>query len=334
MVVKIVLFMGAIMLLISMLYPGSNAGWTTFQTTLKTGPSLPTWNNPIDSIAAYDIIGPVANSTPADPPASVTGCTMANYFLCLQFPIPAGNNKYASINGVGYGNNNVSVRLNSQGSSSNSKVIWVRMEIWCNTTSAGMGNNLVFDFSHVAPGIGPTFQIAGGGVHCPQSPTLQPVFANDTYTQNNSFASSVYNYTNAYLQFNSGVPVNIGGIKLTLAVSWQVACPSGTGFLGLDGIACQIGQFVTAIFYTVLAFFSLIGFGLMFIGALIIFIVQILVTVALGLFISLLYFFALPGAPPLIQGAVDVIFAAMLIIITIFILDRAVGLFGGAVNKT
>lgn len=325
---KMVIILGAIMLLVSSLNPAANEAWGTFTGALESGPAFPSFNAPGSIPSSFVTLFPVANSTPSDPPWNVTGCAMANYYECLTPGPTAGPIQEATLRSAGsFGDNNVSVLLTSADANPGLRVMTIRVRIVCNITGAiSPGVNLAWTLSHAGPGVGPTFFTYG--VECEHGPRVTQYWNMTGVDYNTSW--TLGSFSGAYMQLSGSAPfTNITLVAIDLGLSSIALCGGG-----LDGIACQISNALIALWTGVIAVGSAIVFGLLFIGALIVFLATLIAGIIVGLFTSFLYFFALPGAPPIVQGAIDVLFIAFLLIIGFMLLRVGTGLFGGAVNKT
>ena len=331
--IKMVVILGAIMLLVSVLNPAANAAWGTFSRTVETGPSLPTFQDPRGQVNYWYTELPASNASVGTDyqPAAVHGCFMATYWLCVISAYPYGNLTSFVTIGPSPAHTNYSVNMAAtQGVNAAYQVAFLQAAFVCS-------NNLVQKplFFYLYTGYNNhTTPFYTGNVLCNYGDTRATVYWNDSNPSQETGQLSMADFAAMTVLVFGDISANftVSAMQFLIGVTSIVDCTSG-GLFNANAVACQIGNFVTQ----VVLFFALIGQGIIFVigflvGALA-FIMQLLVGIGVGLFISFLYFFALPGAPAIVQGAIDVLFIAFLLIISFMLIRVTTGLFGGAVNK-
>lgn len=314
-----VVFVGLMMVFISLVYPGANAAWTNLQTTLQVGPQFPTYINPFTQIKSYAGLIAVANGS--NPPFSTHNCPANQWWQCL---IP-GSNSSASWLTTSNVVNNFTVRLSYGGTGIPfaKQVLQMQLSLGCNSTSLnGTATEAVF-LSPNPDGSGPSTSL--GVLTCSTSYPIAYING----TQMGNLGLTLGSFAGQYL-FIQGNPANFYVLTVTLGMGDEILC---SGKTGLDLIGCNINGAVQLASLVLISLGEGIVFVLAWLGTVIVFIGQLLFGVMFGLMSSLFYFLNLPGAPTWVQAVVDAIFIGFLIFLSLVIADRAVGLFGGAVNK-
>ncbi len=322
-------FLGMIMVFVTLLYPGANAAWSNLETTIQSPPALPTFptfQNP--NTNAHNLTIPFI----ADGPIAPDSSDCSEWYVCLNTPAQ-GQPGVTTTNVTFHGN--FSVVLGSL-SLAGGNVQQIQFNMWCKNNRPGAGiTGLTFNFT-----------LANGSrFYSYASPTAlcaYGLFIRNFFTQATG-SIAVAEFNNAILNIDTNGPVGHQHDSTTLAflsltfffqgpnpVSSCAALDFGCAFMGAANIVLSpILTFINGVIYVVQAIVTI----LIFIGSVFVFVAQILVGVMLGLFASFLYFFNLPGAPTWVQGTIDAIFVGFLVILGLAIADRAIGLFGGAVNK-
>lgn len=314
-----VVFIGLLMVFISLISPGANAAWTNLQSSLQVGPQFPTYINPFTQIKSYAGLIAVANGS--NPPASTHNCPSNAWWQCLTPGAHSSSSWLTTTNSI----NNFTVRLSygDSGVAFSKQVLQMQLSLGCNSTTLNGTSVEAIYLSPHANGSGPSTSL--GVLTCSSS---YPV-AYINGTQMGSLGLTLGSFAGQYL-FVQGNPANFDALSITLGMGDEILCAGKTG---LDLIGCNVNAGVQLVSLVLVSIGEGIIFVLAWLGAIIVFIGQILFGVMLGLFASLLYFLNLPGAPTWVQGVIDAIFIGFLVFLSLAIADRAVGLFGGAVNK-
>lgn len=348
--IKSIAFIGLLMILVSSLYPGANSSWSIFQNTLRSGLTLPAFENPFIGVWTMDF-APVADGTMwnsttiPDPPAavfnnnSVADCTISDWWGCVSTPTfrgdfpPDGSDSYVrltpseisfSVNmsrNVGdtgsYTMSDVSFRFQCRSWGDHTKPTAIQIVV---TQSNG---SILLD------------QIA-------DDMCVTDTFALYNFTIGIDFTTPVSRYSQvgvhfycvqcttlgAFLGLGYGYITDVSDIHMYIHYNKQVICSSG-----ITGVGCQVGAFLN----TIADIFRYIINGLIWLVSSALSVISFVFNVISGLFIgftgTLAYFFALPGMPVFLQGIVDVV---MIVIIGTVIMTAAVymvGIIGGVVNK-
>lgn len=199
----------------------------------------------------------------------------------------------------------------------------MQITLGCNATTVNGTASIGMFLSPNANGSGPATNM--GVFTCSSSQSLQYING----TQMGGLGLTLGDFAGKYL-YVSGNSANFFVLTITLGMGDEILCAGKTG---LDAISCNINAGVQLVSLVLVSIGEGIIFVLAFLGAVLMFIIQILFGTFLGLFVSLFYFLNLPGAPSWVQATIDAIFIGFLIFLSLLIADRAVGLFGGAVNK-
>ncbi len=356
--------LGIMMVLISLIYPGANAAWSNLETTIQSPPALPTWptftnyaNQTSSSLPEYtQLILPQSNGIGGGGYGNVTpvvggNCTVYNYASCIanssvQFyvspstGVPDIASQWLS---AGF-QQNVSVKM--QGFTvTQAAAVQISVNLVCMAPESSTGNGLAnIAFFNAYGQL--FYSYNPGGYICADQfgPNYYSQFG---WSQVFTLPYQADFFSNMYVMFQggSGGTFNIAYFAVTLTIKGNGPCnASGDWWNVFTNTGCAIVQgFInlgSTILQPLMLFFSGLLWGvrvittaLVFVGSVFLFIINILTGVVLGLFVSFLYFFNLPGAPPVIQGIVDAVFVVFLLAILLAILDRVVGLFGGFVNK-
>lgn len=318
---RTVLVLAIVMVIVNAFNPGASAAWSLFTSTVQNGVNFPAApQNPFNSVSSWAILLP--RNVGLHNPDVVQGCAMGSFWKCLQ-PGPGLHNvsltssqffSYKIADGAGY-------QLGA-------KVLVIQIVVVCNTTQSTSVENTTNTalFLSVNPdGSGGTSLSAG--VACPKQNHIGVAYYNDTisgpslgYTLG-TFASHILNVSVA-----GGAPFfyTFHSIVIGLGLSNQVVC---------GDIICSVGQVAQGI----ANFFVLLGSGfvfvLFFVGALLIFAVQVIVGILFGLFSSLIFLLSIPGVPIWIQAVIDVFVFAMLVFVLWLVLGLGATLVGAATNK-
>lgn len=327
---KIVVFIGLMMLLINLLYPGANPAWSTLETTIQTGPNFPTFNNPLHGANYTQVVLPGEDF--GNQPNAKHRCT--DYIDCLNTwdapfisgGVPLANASYVEYNSGPGGT--YAFQFLEQGYSTGGLAITVaQVNVTCSSGWAGTVQiRLDFYPSGNSSLIGYTTFV------CQNTGPFGLAYQSAPLSFNGAGPFPANLFSNARVNVSSSTTnktVNIGFIGLRLLVEGGTrACGSTIWDTG-----CVLAQFFGSMVLYVQLFVNFIVYAVSWLAAVLLFIGSIIINVLLGIVLSLFYFYALPGAPTIVQAAVDVIMTALLVIVLAFIIGYAVGVLGGVANK-
>ena len=318
---KMVLVLGVVFLLVGALSPGADAAWTAFSNTLS---NFPTFDNPFAaksftfSARANGTADPVNSRGVAPEPPN-----------CDFFEGDPGTNQWwgcinkldqnASYLTTGFGSDyNTSVFLDAFPDASRSYVL---LTITINYQCAGDGTNIPFFDFRPASGGPQLFSFHDLTIDDPPKPCPDDYNAGmggfQLQTWSNLSTTTSKEETGGTLMslfFTSGAELSwepAGGTDtdlflmsyVSVTVTYQVTstCSSADTLIYIGCILTVVIFFVVDVF---LFFIEIIGFT----GEIIFWFLSLIST-----FITLFgYFFAIPGAPPIIQGLITVIFIAII----------------------
>lgn len=330
-----VVFVGFLMVLVSALYPGANAAWGTLEATVQTGPNLPTAQSP-NLIRTFFNTVPISNASVGTTyqPFAVHDCTMAAYWQCITTQPFGGNaSSFATLKQGVAGTVNMSVNMQvAQPVPPAYQIAYIQVGAICSNDLVGKFLFVSF-WRNINNHTGSPFYTAQ--LFCPFGQTRGFAFWNDTTPseQVGTLSMADFGFSTALIFGDIHAEYNISELIVSFGVTAMVSCQGG-GLLNANAVACQIGNAVTQFVNFMVGIGAGIVFVLSLIVGLFVFVVQLMVGVLVGFMGTLFYFFNLPGAPSFVQALIDAIFVGFLIVLSLLIIDRAVGLFGGAVNKT
>lgn len=293
---KLILLLGLVFFIISALYPGAGASWDGFKQQIS-GQNFPVFDNPFSnrtyksSLTAaaafcYATDGGLCNGQTTPAP---TGCTFAQGYVCLQNP-SKGDAAYITLVGDdGANNNNFAVNI-SQDTFPDYSIQTVDFSVWCRSPSASA---IAFKIRAVVPPQVPLTLSAT----CPASQYYTKVSTSYTH----QIVSSPYGSNVTFTVFRDGTQTGaiafFTGIQVDVYfVPEQVTC-TGNVF---ENTGCQISNFGR----TVLKIGQAIVNAGIFIVSVFVFGFQLIWSIFVGVFGSILFLVKLPDAPTEVQAIV------------------------------
>lgn len=313
---KLISVLGIVFLFVGLLYPGEDTGWTNFQTQTQ---NFPTFDNPFAG-DIYEIPLPiVADSAQAGTefPASSTDTDAVDD--CDTSANPSGATDWwgcllTQDAGVSYVTTSVAeeefrVELGGViGASGSLPILAIKMVTQCRGVSGETQSDFLF---YKADETTLVFEI----------PASQPItceadaFSNFTFLNNfDTTYPVVSDINNGFLEINPLAPTDFSFVSITVVVGSTKDC---SGEDTLNYIGCVIQSFFNAVI-KVLRF---IVNGIIFIGKIIAYFVLLIV----AFFGMVTFFFAIPDAPPLVQGIFTAFIVGSLFIVAIVLLSRLRG---------
>lgn len=332
-VAKIVMFLGAIMLLTGLVYPESTASWDSLEATLASGPQVPqnpTAGDPYVLSEKTILLTPVADGSlgpySTTDSASVPNCdtqfpwTAGDYFGCVN--TDDGSGSYVSVSPACCSNPyefsvNLSTFTLDLATNEHTDLISVNVTYSCKAEGTDPGgasfNFFLSNGAHTQQGTGcvyisgandfRTFLATGsyrnGLEVTPWDITdfsgseLTVQVANEIVADISSLSVSV---TYMIERFDKSVTCSSGDVACTLNQAWAWVADF---WAFIVGGAIFVGQTI----YAYVAYFLGVVGGFLF-----------------GIIGSFAFFFAIPGMPPILQGGLDVILVSCIGYVVLVIL--------------
>lgn len=342
----IVMFLAIIMLFASFI-GGSSTAWTSLTGTLSSGPALPTWGNPYALQSANLTLGVVGNGTefPAQAPyGSGNGCASGPYYKCVQTLDDV--NSFVLMSGIGYppgiswGGYEMSFALgNITGVDLNHQIISMTLRMECASNSGTISTVATFQSKH--PGLplqydGFRYGLLNQGAGCAYGGVMPyGHWTNTTFygSYQNGLALSQIKLTNisgAQVYIQTQVWSHTLAISyLSLDVEYLNDRSAANPQCGSLDIGCVVNNAVNTV--TDIISFIVNGaiYVITYVAAWLIFLVSVITGVIIGTFTSLAWMMnpANTGAPPVVQGIIDIFIFGMFayLLIKIISLARGVG---------
>lgn len=300
---KIVLLLGFTFFIVAALYPGAGASWDSFKQQLA-GQSFPVFDNPFstktyrsvlvpDSAFCYATDGGICNGQTTPSP---TNCTFAQGHLCLLNP-SKGDAAYITLVGDdGANNSNFNVNI-SKDTFADLSIQSVEISVWCRSPG-----NTTTRFAMTANTNGVGVPLSGT---CPAS----AYYTKFTASFNHQIVSSPFGSNVTFLVARNGTQAGavarFTGVQVDVYfVPEQVTC-AGNVF---ENMGCQFANFGRLI----LKIGQAIVNAVIFIASVFVFAFQLMWSIFVGIFGSLIFLLALPDAPAPVQAIVAVLALAML----------------------
>lgn len=257
--VKIFVFLGIVFVVAGLVIPGSDASWKDLENRLS-GQGFPTFINPFDQNSVAYTRVPISNGT-SDLPNSVSGCTIASYWSCVQF---REDNKTFRVSATP----NHKVTVNVSDLPNISQVITgIVVHVRCQTNGT-RGAVFLFHETELATD---TFVGSSYSIPCPNTYFSEVTYSFGALDPGNG---NRWNWSTIRTAWQIGVSVDVAYGNSPVIIDYMevqvfsqevVTCTAASGawFPWIDEQACAIGQFTQG----VVKFFQFIVNGLSFILA-------------------------------------------------------------------
>jgi len=322
--------LGAVFLLVGLLYPGADAPWNAFVVTLS-GQTFPTFVNPFAVRLEQNFTLTPDADNDADAPATSTDefdteSVGTDRSACdtTSTPEDVGSFYWGCLTHVGtFGGN---TQLNPLEPDANQTRVTIlagdpTFEVSLSTLPGGVpGDNLISYVdvyyqctSGSTGGVRPNFAFENsGGTSLPIGGIGEFLDCGSGYKTNRiRFLGQVTGLTNSDLS-NGFIRVESGGspagIIGTLQVSYLSVVVTYSPAKECVDIGCYLDQFAQFL----IDFLVLIFNGIVFIVEVIFFVGQLVLSFFTGIFGTLAFLFALPGAPLIVQGIIDVLLVGLI----------------------
>lgn len=324
---KIVLCVGILFVFVSVIYPApifideppQSTAWDSFSDSISQGPQFPTFVDPFVGNTYSHIRIPISNGTD-DLPDSVSGCTIADYWECVQF---RDDGRFLTIESGDL------VTVNITDLPSPARVITdIVVRVSCRTNGDSETAVILYHETELTPDvIVGSFFFLGCNVGSFQEIAF-------SFSENDPATTARWDWSGIDTGWEIGIeihpnldngPVLVDYMEAQVFSQDVVTCAADPGawFPWVDEQACAIGQFTQLIFHGFQFIFNGISFVVVSIGAIMLYISIAVGGLFTGLITTFGFFIALPGAPPLIQTSVAVIFVAFIAFIA-FVLIKIV----------
>ena len=297
---KLLVAIGLVILIAGLMYPGADTPWNSFQTTLS-GINWPTYNNPFSPQIVMSQLIPLDGFCYINPggiggcngnTTTPVGCTFVNGQQCLVSDDE--DTSYVVISGD---TGNAGFQVNgTHDTFPDYSIQSVNMGVWCRSENKTIPLLIHFSTNTIA------MNFYGA---CPVSNGIY-LKLNGAYSH--QIVSSPYgaNYT-LFVERNGTQPG--GSARVTMIdlevgyVQEQVTC-AGNVF---ENTGCQIANFARTFVKFVFAFVN----GLVFVVSIIAWIGFIIAIFFVAIIQTLVFLYALPGAPLVVQGIVSAIVTSL-----------------------
>ncbi len=327
---RLVIALGVIFLFVAALYPGSETGWNQFSESLG-GQNFPTFTNPFDASNLFATLYPGGPSTPPIYTGTAigtnNGCADNNddYWKCMRdYNGTDSEESYLALTtpiDLIFGAYTNFFLTSDTG---NGRFLQsITTDVWCQSsgTNEAIGLDEVGYIDEKNDGTDQNaFQNIQTSVqYCPLSPKWGKISIDSTVTtQPNTGSDRRFVLQLGTLENISGTELRISTVVVRMTFSDATSCAGGDFFTNLG---CQL----SAIWDAIVKFFALIANGTIFGGQVIAFVFSLIGGVLIGLFSSIAFFFAVPGAPSTVQAIISAIFVGILAWILYIILKTVRG---------
>jgi hypothetical protein len=300
-IAKLVMVLGIVFIFVGLLYPGQDSGWTDFEDTIR---NLPEFSNPLRTTGIAVLHpyqdDPTLPPTDASNDAGVSECDISDvspYWGCISQGDDNGSYVWSTTNQF-----RVDIRSPSGGGL---PVISVYVTVQMRVNSA--------DESEVVS------VFLEDDLENPQwFSEPDTLFASDEF-QDVTFGNAFDTPYPVMGSFNPGAVVitgqiDVSNVVVTLTYLGTADC---TGADTLTYIGCVLA----GLFNTIVNAIGVVIGGIIFIGQILVYLLSIVVA-----FISMVaFFFAVPDAPPVVQGVFTAFIIGALALIIIAIITRVRG---------
>jgi hypothetical protein len=298
---KMFLAIGLIIMIAGLLYPGADAPWISFQNTLQNI-QWPTYNNPFSAQIVVSQLLPKDSFCYINPGAiggcngnttAPVGCTFVNAQQCIQ--TDDEDSSYVVISGD---TGNAGFQVNgSQDTFADYSIQAVNFGVWCRSANQTMNLFIHFSTTTLAANFYGTCPISNGVY----------VKLNGAYPHQIISSPFGANYT-MFVERNGTQPGGIARVTMIdleiIYVPEQVVC-AGNVF---ENTGCQIANFGRTVAKFVAAGINAVSF----IISIIAWTAYLVASFFLAVFQTLIFLYAIPGAPPIVQGVVSTIVTGIL----------------------
>ena len=307
--------LGMIFLLIGTLSPGAADAWDNFATTVYTAPDLPEFSDPfLDQELITTQLTPDGNSTVGySSPPFVYGCPEDAYYMCLWNY--SQNDSYIQVTP---GDNLFSVSMDMKALRPPRQIVMVFVDVACYASTNVSWVAFIVEEDDVI-----NYFLQG---ECTSNSwrVTRERWEGQTDIDTVGYSTDFDESTGMEVIFAvNNETARVTYLRVFLLMSSETTCPTFGDWWSigdnLQVVGCMIGKMID----TGVKMFLWIGSAIIFVAQFIIalgaYLAAVIGSLAMGFGTSIAYLFALPGAPPIVQGIIVAIFLGILMFMGIVV---------------